>query len=433
MSKNNPRENETQKKCQATQHSGSVWGARLNECRRGLYDTKHCIFHSEDIERKKKKIKGDFWEEFERQEKKGDFYDFSNFIFPDSIDFVGKKFEKDVSFKGVKFFGDTSFRGVKFYGDTFFNEAQFLGEKNDFTDAQFSENNTGFNSTKFDGDTYFTNAKFLGFSDFNGAQFLRNASFGRTQFSTDTEFNGAQFLRNVTFYEAQFKKKAEFWETQFLGSTNFDKVQFLGSTNFDKAQFSANASFYRTQFLGNTNNFYNCYFKNIWFLFDSLKYRGISRIWKSKYKISNFRFKFGEESAERHPVIDRMRKDAWYLADFQKQHLFAYKIWNISSKCGQRISYWIGWSFLFATFFAVKFYLIYLSFPSLFHFNPAIKSHSIWSFIYYSFVTFTTLGFGDIIPTTDCVQGWVIAEVVLGYIMLGGLISIFANILARRS
>jgi hypothetical protein len=53
--------------------------------------------------------------------------------------------------------------------------------------------------------------------------------------------------------------------------------------------------------------------------------------------------------------------------------------------------------------------------------------------LYYSVVTFTTLGFGDIIPRTTEAAKWVMAEVILGYIMLGGLISIFATKIARRS
>jgi hypothetical protein len=48
-------------------------------------------------------------------------------------------------------------------------------------------------------------------------------------------------------------------------------------------------------------------------------------------------------------------------------------------------------------------------------------------------VTFTTLGFGDIIPVTTKASWWVMAEVVTGYVMLGGLISILANKLARRN
>ena len=53
--------------------------------------------------------------------------------------------------------------------------------------------------------------------------------------------------------------------------------------------------------------------------------------------------------------------------------------------------------------------------------------------VYYSIVTFTTLGFGDITPRTPLAAVLVTLEVVLGYFMLGGLISILATKLARRS
>ncbi|MBI1923268.1 pentapeptide repeat-containing protein [Candidatus Poribacteria bacterium] len=55
------------------------------------------------------------------------------------------------------------------------------------------------------------------------------------------------------------------------------------------------------------------------------------------------------------------------------------------------------------------------------------------TYFYFSVVTFTTLGFGDITPKNHTSEMWLIVEVILGYIMLGGLISIFANKLARRS
>ena len=48
-------------------------------------------------------------------------------------------------------------------------------------------------------------------------------------------------------------------------------------------------------------------------------------------------------------------------------------------------------------------------------------------------MTFTTLGFGDVTPKTLLAEIIVGAEVFIGYIMLGGLISIFANKLARRA
>ena len=53
--------------------------------------------------------------------------------------------------------------------------------------------------------------------------------------------------------------------------------------------------------------------------------------------------------------------------------------------------------------------------------------------IYFSTVTFTTLGYGDITPSTSLPQILVMVEVTLGYIGFGGLLSIFAAKMARRA
>ena len=52
---------------------------------------------------------------------------------------------------------------------------------------------------------------------------------------------------------------------------------------------------------------------------------------------------------------------------------------------------------------------------------------------YFSVVTYTTLGFGDITPANSLGQAVVVLEVVLGYLTLGLLLSILANKVARRS
>lgn len=52
--------------------------------------------------------------------------------------------------------------------------------------------------------------------------------------------------------------------------------------------------------------------------------------------------------------------------------------------------------------------------------------------LYFSVVTLTTLGFGDALPSGIGGQIVVMLEVSAGYIMLGGLLSIFSNKLARR-
>jgi len=62
-----------------------------------------------------------------------------------------------------------------------------------------------------------------------------------------------------------------------------------------------------------------------------------------------------------------------------------------------------------------------------------LRDDNFITYLYFSVVTFTTLGFGDVIPLNHISEIWLMVEVIFGYIMLGGLISIFANKLARRS
>ena len=52
---------------------------------------------------------------------------------------------------------------------------------------------------------------------------------------------------------------------------------------------------------------------------------------------------------------------------------------------------------------------------------------------YFSFVTLTTLGYGDVVPASSTAQVLVVIEVFCGYLALGGLLSIFANKMARRA
>ncbi len=52
---------------------------------------------------------------------------------------------------------------------------------------------------------------------------------------------------------------------------------------------------------------------------------------------------------------------------------------------------------------------------------------------YFSIVTYTTLGFGDVVPATVTGEVVVSTEVILGYVTLGLLLAVLAEKLARRS
>jgi uncharacterized protein YjbI with pentapeptide repeats len=129
----------------------------------------------------------------------------------------------------------------------------------------------------------------------------------------------------------------------------------------------------------------------------------------------------------------RFVKDQAYLEELRASRVgkLVYWAWLVLCDCGRSVSLWSFWCFVMVCFYA---YIFYLLSASSFHvLNIDTLGWSYWSCLYYSVVTFTTLGFGDITPKFFGSACWVMVEVITGYIMLGGLISIFSNKLARRS
>lgn len=132
------------------------------------------------------------------------------------------------------------------------------------------------------------------------------------------------------------------------------------------------------------------------------------------------------------PRFKRFAQDQDFIEEFRSAwwRKPMYWLWLITCDCGRSLSLWAAWSVVIAFFFA-WIYFNHIG-PEAFHIESNLP-RIFDTFMYYSVVTFTTLGFGDLTPDTLQAARWVMAEVILGYVMLGGLISIFATKLARRS
>ena len=132
------------------------------------------------------------------------------------------------------------------------------------------------------------------------------------------------------------------------------------------------------------------------------------------------------------PALKRHIEDFQFIMGFKNKswlhrRLF-YPLWKITSDCGRSLLLWLMWSILFVGSFTWIYswnLKTWFRQPDLDWFNA----------LYLSVVTFTTLGFGDVSPNlaSRTAQVLVMAQVIIGYIMLGGLISILANKLARRA
>lgn len=127
----------------------------------------------------------------------------------------------------------------------------------------------------------------------------------------------------------------------------------------------------------------------------------------------------------------RFAQDQDYIEEFKEAHPWAFWLWFIVTDCGRSMSRVALSALGLSFFFGVLFYLLG---PEAFTIhNPDGLRWNLFTTIYYSVVTFTTLGFGDITPNTPLAASVVIAEVIVGYVMLGILISILATKVARRS
>lgn len=119
--------------------------------------------------------------------------------------------------------------------------------------------------------------------------------------------------------------------------------------------------------------------------------------------------------------------DQNYLEDFRKSsrgNAWIYWFWKMTSDCGRSLLRWTLCIAAVTITFAVVYSFVGVDYGD--HRTPL-------SPLYFSIVTITTLGYGDVLPITWVAQLAVMTQVVIGYVMLGGLISLFANKLATRA
>ncbi len=112
---------------------------------------------------------------------------------------------------------------------------------------------------------------------------------------------------------------------------------------------------------------------------------------------------------------------------WQKPLIF---LWWLTSNCGKSFWQWLLSCVVIISGFTFLYWRLNFDF---FHISKHIvNSPRLLSYLYFSVVTFSTLGFGDVTPIVPLSMICVMAEVILGYIMLGGLITFFVKWLGRR-
>lgn len=126
-------------------------------------------------------------------------------------------------------------------------------------------------------------------------------------------------------------------------------------------------------------------------------------------------------------LLRREIMDQNYLYEFRtrdRRHAALYTVWKATSNCGTSLARWGAMVVMVALAFGVLFTIVDIDYGA---------NRTMLSPFYFSVVTITTLGYGDALPKSAVAQLLVMIEVAVGYMMLGGMLSIFATRMGRRA
>ncbi len=163
--------------------------------------------------------------------------------FSDDVSFHASIFDS-VNFRDAEFGGDTHFDRVEFNGGANFRDAVFNGHTY-FRSAKFS-GYTYFTMTEFKDSVYFRDTKFEEETDFLGANYKNDVYFSLAVFDSDVNFSDTQIGTEIDFRDAKFNQQAQF-DAIILEKANFTNADLtdasfvnttLHSTNFEQALLS---------------------------------------------------------------------------------------------------------------------------------------------------------------------------------------------------
>jgi len=126
-------------------------------------------------------------------------------------------------------------------------------------------------------------------------------------------------------------------------------------------------------------------------------------------------------------LVRRYISDENYLFEFQASsstHRIIYLIWKATSDCGRSLLRWFAWLIGLTLIFAAIYTQVDIDYG---------EHATIFSPVYFSFITLTTVGYGDAAPASLIAQIFVTLQAMSGYMGLGGLLSILGNKMARRA
>jgi len=386
---------------------------------------------------------------------------FQEAIFKGEVDMGGARFSNDVSFEDAVFKGDASFEGAHFDAGSLWEKTHFSGNTN-FKDTTFGDR-VQFEAARFGTSTTFGHAQFFGDVHFDDIRVDGTLHMGFAEFMKYTFFIKAECVGEADFSFVEFMNYADFTASHWT-ELNMTDVIFERRGCFDRAVISS-GTFEDAELRHVT--FRDVELSNVFTTGASLEEAYMSqarwgqpvrgplgkKLWVREETLSDL--EGTRESLHRAEAAHRNLKESYKnegdygtSAEFFIREMMVrrkrakmdkdYAYWAMSNLIaglcgyGERPIRVIIWWFTFVIFFATVYFL-----GGLIEYSSGateIEFTTMGGFLtclYFSVVTFTTLGFGDISPVTDAGRAVASVEAFTGAFMIALFVLVFGRRMIR--
>ena len=291
----------------------------------------------------------------------------------------------------------------------------------DSVTVEFKENCI-FNSSEFKGQARFRNAIFCGTAGFDGCSFDGIVTFKNATFCKDAKFRTVEFAGYFLSGNAVYKSSARFTNTHFVKGANFSEVQFLGQTDFSGVYSSSRAvpacdsiRFARRK-LGEDESFWR-------FAKQSAQEAGYYQLaGEYFYKERCARLWQKLRGSGGYDRLTALRKFLRWVGGIRllPELVFGRLLFGYGERPTRVLM--VSAMIIFACAF-------FYSQPGSLVFRGGDNTPSFPQGLYFSIITFTTLGYGDFYPAPD---GWCRPLAMAQAISGGFLMALFVVCLAKR-
>ncbi len=413
----------------------------------------YCIFHEpgkKDVQRFKQK----FYEQIDGEgpeEARNPRYDFRGYFFPTGIVASGgsreagrlilpKEIAGDLIGSEATIKGDADFGDARIEGDADFWQATIEGNAN-FWDATI-ERHASFGNARIEGDAYFWQATIEGFAYFGDATIEGDANFQDARIKGFAYFGDARIKGDADFRDARIEGDADFRDARIEGNAYFGGTRLRRTVCFGGASIGGKTEFTFCQAgalsLGDRRptillwwmrwrcgvRLHDVETSRSFWSFARLTFERQGE--REKADAAHYLERLARVSPRRVPFTGRWRNKAYQTLRRSRIVLFPWFFdclflrWP-TAYGASLLRLFITWAVIIGGFAGAYTMLILKGFsvleaPGVLGLGQAITSF--WGALYFSVITFTTLGYGDIRPTAGLPSGLAAAEAVLGGIMM---------------